>query len=132
MLGGLISALIVGAILENGDLYAKIAAESYIQSGDDAEFWKNLSEEEKNMAASMLTKIKEAKEGTTTGAVSSSNSNSSTSSSGGEADLSKAVFETIKKETAEKAGTVPVTLPKREQPRKEAAQATNDVFKDYD
>jgi hypothetical protein len=113
MLGGVVSALVVGAILENGNLYANIAAESYIQSGGDAEFWKNLSEEEKKMAQGMLSKIKEAKEG---GGIS-------------EEDLSKVVLETIGKEAE---GGPPVNPPKREQPRKEVAQATSDVFNDYD
>lgn len=111
MLGGVVSALVVGAILESGDLYAQIAAESYVQSGD-AEFWKNLSEEEKEKAAIMLNKMKDTKEG---GSMS-------------EEDLSKTVLDAIAKE----AEGAPATLPNREQTRKTAAQATNDVFKDYD
>jgi hypothetical protein len=63
MFGGILSALVVGFILENGDLYANLAAESYIQSADDEEFWKGLSEEEKKKGQDVLEKIKAAKEG---------------------------------------------------------------------
>jgi hypothetical protein len=63
MFGGIFSALIVGFILENGDIYAGLAAESYIQSADDEEFWKGLSEEEKKKGQDVLEKIKSAKEG---------------------------------------------------------------------
>jgi hypothetical protein len=63
MFGGLISALIVGFILENGDLYAKVAAESYIQDADDEEFWKGLSEEEKKKTQDVLQKLKTGKGG---------------------------------------------------------------------
>ena len=45
MFGGVLSALIVGFILDKGDLYASVVADSYIQSSDDEEFWKGLSEE---------------------------------------------------------------------------------------
>mmetsp|Transcript_93955 Transcript_93955/g.140795 ORF Transcript_93955/g.140795 Transcript_93955/m.140795 type:complete len:193 (+) Transcript_93955:73-651(+) len=63
MAGGVVSALIVGAILENGDLYANLAAESYLQGADDEEFWKGLSEEEKKKTQEVLAKIKATKEG---------------------------------------------------------------------
>ena len=47
MFGGVLSALVVGFILDRGDLYATVAAESYLQGADDEEFWKGLSDEEK-------------------------------------------------------------------------------------
>ena len=65
MAGGVISALIVGAILEKGNLYANVAAESYLQSADDEEFWKGLSDEEKKKTEELLSKIKAGKEGST-------------------------------------------------------------------
>ena len=61
MLGGLVSALIVGAILERGNLYANVVAESYAQGAEDEAFWQGLSEEETKKAKEMLEKIKAAK-----------------------------------------------------------------------
>jgi hypothetical protein len=58
MFGGLISALIVGFILEKGDLYASVVADSYIQSSDDEEFWKGLSEEERKKTQALISKVK--------------------------------------------------------------------------
>jgi hypothetical protein len=63
MAGGVISALIVGFLLEKGDLYASVAAESYLQSEDDEEFWKGLSEEEQVKAKDLMDKIRASKEG---------------------------------------------------------------------
>lgn len=59
MLGGVLSAVIVGFLLEKGDLYASIAAESYLQSAEDEEFWKGLSQEEQGKAREMMEKIKD-------------------------------------------------------------------------
>ena len=64
MFGGVLSALIVGFILDKGDLYASIVADSYIQSSDDEEFWKGLSEEEKNKAQALILKVKANNDGT--------------------------------------------------------------------
>jgi hypothetical protein len=75
MIGSVISAMMVGFMLEKGDLYASVAAESYIQSGDDEAFWKSLSDEEQVKARNMLNKIKSSKE--SAGGSSSSNSSSS-------------------------------------------------------
>mmetsp|Transcript_122264 Transcript_122264/g.351205 ORF Transcript_122264/g.351205 Transcript_122264/m.351205 type:complete len:203 (-) Transcript_122264:75-683(-) len=60
MFGGVLSAVIVGFLLEKGDLYASIAAESYLQSAEDEEFWKGLSQEEQGKAREMMDKIKGA------------------------------------------------------------------------
>jgi hypothetical protein len=112
MLGGLLSAVIVGAILEKGDLYAKLAAESYIQSEDDAEFWKNLSEEEKKKAEIMLSKIKEAKEGGIKD----------------ETELKEAVLSAIGEQQTTTT-TTPEAPPM--QKKQEAAKVSNDMFSDY-
>jgi hypothetical protein len=61
MFGGVLSVLIVGFILDRGDLYTNVAAESYLQSSEDEDFWKGLSEEEQNRAKDVLEKIKESK-----------------------------------------------------------------------
>ncbi|KAG7363413.1 hypothetical protein IV203_026773 [Nitzschia inconspicua] len=108
MLGGVISALIVGAILEKGDLYATLAAESYIQSEDDAEFWKNLSEEEKKKAQILLSKIKEGKE----------------MGIQDESQLKEAVMSAIEEQATNPA----VPNPTKEE---EATKASNDIFSDY-
>jgi hypothetical protein len=63
MVGGVLSALIVGFILERGDLYASVVADSYLQGAQDEDFWKGLSDEEKNKAQELLNKIKAQKEG---------------------------------------------------------------------
>jgi hypothetical protein len=59
MFGGLLSALVVGTIVDQKNLYATIVAESYAQGSDDPEFWKGLSEEEKKKTQELLRKIKE-------------------------------------------------------------------------
>ena len=61
MFGGLLSALFVGFIVNSKDLSASLVADSYAQSEDDEEFWKGLSEEEKNKAQALLKRVKEAK-----------------------------------------------------------------------
>ncbi|CAB9511890.1 expressed unknown protein [Seminavis robusta] len=63
MFGGVISALIVGAILDSTNSYAEVIADSYAQSAEDEEFWKGLSEEERKKTQELLQKIKENKEG---------------------------------------------------------------------
>jgi hypothetical protein len=65
MLGGLVSALVVGYILERRDLYATVVADSYARRGgdDDEEFWKGLSEEERKKTKELLRRLKDSKEG---------------------------------------------------------------------
>lgn len=64
MFGGLLSALVVGFIVEKRNLYANIVADSYAQGGgDDEEFWKGLSEEEKKKTQELLQRLKESKSG---------------------------------------------------------------------
>jgi len=61
MFGGVLSTVIVGFILDKSDIYANLAAESYLQTVDDEEFWKGLSAEEKVMAEAALNRIKESR-----------------------------------------------------------------------
>lgn len=63
MVGGVLSAVIVGFLLEKGDLYASVAAESYLQSEDDKEFWRGLSDEEQVKAKELMEKIRASKDG---------------------------------------------------------------------
>lgn len=60
MFGGLLSAIIVGLIVDSKDLSAQIVAESYSQGQDDEEFWKGLSAEEKTKAQEILRKVRES------------------------------------------------------------------------
>jgi hypothetical protein len=62
MFGGVISALIVGFILDSRDLYANVVATSYAQGGEDEAFWKGLSEEENRKVQEALTKLRASKE----------------------------------------------------------------------
>ena len=63
MFGGVASALIVGAILESGNSYANVIADSYAQSEDDEDFWKGLSDEEAAKTRELLQRLKDSKEG---------------------------------------------------------------------
>lgn len=60
MVGGVLSAIIVGAILESGDNYANVMADSYAQGGDEA-FWESLSADDKEKTKELLKKVKESK-----------------------------------------------------------------------
>mmetsp|Transcript_3966 Transcript_3966/g.6642 ORF Transcript_3966/g.6642 Transcript_3966/m.6642 type:complete len:180 (-) Transcript_3966:409-948(-) len=63
MFGGLASATAVGFILEKGDLYANVVADSYIQQGNDEEFWKGLSEDERIKGQAILKQLEAKKNG---------------------------------------------------------------------
>jgi hypothetical protein len=108
MLGGLFAVIIVGAILEKGDLYAKLASESYIRSADDEEFYKNMSEEEKRTAQAILSKTKENEQARIMGDAALK-------------DLS--LFD-----DEQTTITIAEALPKTQ---KEATKASSDIFSDY-
>lgn len=70
MIGGVASALIVGGILETGDSYASVVADSYEEQkeemlrniqDEDEEFWSKLSPEETEQAKQILITLKEKK-----------------------------------------------------------------------
>lgn len=64
MFGGVLSAIVVGGILEKGDLYANVVADSYIQQeGNDEEFWKGLSEEERIKGQEILKQLQAKRNG---------------------------------------------------------------------
>lgn len=63
MFGGLLSALVVGFIIDKRNLYANLVADSYAQGEDDEEFWKGLSEEEKKKTQELLQRVRESKQG---------------------------------------------------------------------
>lgn len=64
MFGGVLSALMVGFILERGNLYASVVADSYAQGGDNEEFWQGLTDTERKKAEDVLQKIRDTKGGT--------------------------------------------------------------------
>jgi len=68
MLGGLLSTVFVGLVVDKKDLYTNIVADSYLQSSDDEEFWKGLSEEERIKTQELLTRMKSSKGGSGGGA----------------------------------------------------------------
>jgi len=122
MVGGLISTTLLGTIIEKKDLYANLAAESYIDMADDPNFWKQMTEgmspEEQEKAKELMLKIKAQRAGEageqaltmsseragTEGAGTSSSAETEATSS------SSDPFETTKEETA---------------------KASNDIFSDY-
>ena len=57
MFGGVISAIILGFILEKGDLYASVVADSYRQEENDEEFWRSLSAEERAQGKEILRQL---------------------------------------------------------------------------
>eukprot|EP00554_Chaetoceros_debilis_P005178 CAMPEP_0194085546 /NCGR_PEP_ID=MMETSP0149-20130528/17867_1 /TAXON_ID=122233 /ORGANISM="Chaetoceros debilis, Strain MM31A-1" /LENGTH=172 /DNA_ID=CAMNT_0038768449 /DNA_START=184 /DNA_END=702 /DNA_ORIENTATION=+ len=61
MVGGVFSTIMVGVMLEQGDSYSSVVADSYAQGGDD-EFWDNLSPEEAEKTRELLAKIRASKE----------------------------------------------------------------------
>jgi len=105
MIGSVISAMMVGFMLEKGDLYASVAAESYLQSGDDEAFWKSLSDEEQVKAREMLDKIKSSKDN---GGGSRTTTTSTSSSS---VDSNAAVVASLSEAPARAAAPVQASKP---------------------
>jgi len=62
MFGGVLSTVIVGFLLESGNSYASVVADSYAQGGDEA-FWESLSPEDQVKGKQMLEKLRKSKEG---------------------------------------------------------------------
>mmetsp|Transcript_32562 Transcript_32562/g.71460 ORF Transcript_32562/g.71460 Transcript_32562/m.71460 type:complete len:217 (-) Transcript_32562:139-789(-) len=68
MFGGVLSALIVGALLDSGDNYASVIADSYegrVTKDDimaDEAFWAKLTPEQQEEAKLLLGKVKESKD----------------------------------------------------------------------
>merc|ERR1719343_462637 len=116
MIGGLVSTTLLGTIIEKKDLYANLAAESYIDLADDPNFWKQMTEgmspEEQEKAKELMTKIKAQRAGE---AVEQPLSVSSVTS------------ETITSiETESSSSASPL-----ETAKDETAKTSNDMFSDY-
>mmetsp|Transcript_18552 Transcript_18552/g.38002 ORF Transcript_18552/g.38002 Transcript_18552/m.38002 type:complete len:212 (+) Transcript_18552:130-765(+) len=116
MIGGLISTTLLGTIIEKKDLYANLAAESYIEMADDPSFWKQMTEgmspEEQEKAKELMAKIKAQREGEQQG-----QQPQAMASQGIEARSSSTELE-------EKSSPAPVEAD-------DTAKASNDMFSDY-
>lgn len=62
MIGGVLSTVVVGFLLESNNSYASVVADSYAQGGDEA-FWESLSPEDQIKGKEMLEKLRKSKEG---------------------------------------------------------------------
>ncbi len=65
MIGGVFSTVMVGFMLESGNSYASVVADSYEQTAagaGDEDFWDKLSPEEAEKTRELLAKIRESKE----------------------------------------------------------------------
>ena len=59
MLGGLISSVLVGTIVNSRNLYANIVADSYLQKdGNNQVFWSSMSDEEKKRAQDLVVRLR--------------------------------------------------------------------------
>jgi hypothetical protein len=114
MIGGVLSTVLLGTMVDKGNLYADLAAESYLQAENDPEFWKNLTEEEQKKAKEMLVAIKQAKEG-------------------GDSTSSARRLNTYPSDDEELINTGDATKTmEKDTPKTLGTKATNDIFSDYD
>jgi len=123
MVGGLISTTLLGTIIEKNDLYANLAAESYIDMAEDPAFWKKMTDgmspEEQVKAKELMKKIKEKREREAGGTPSLSPL--SMSSEGAETSSSSSI---------EAEPTTASSAP-LETAKDDTAKASNDMFSDY-
>jgi len=61
MIGGVLSTVMVGFLLESGNSYASVVADSYVQGGDE-EFWESLSPEDQVKTRELMEKLRQSKE----------------------------------------------------------------------
>lgn len=118
MIGGVFSTVMVGFMLEQGNSYSSVVADSYAQRGDD-EFWDNLSPEEAEKTKELLAKIRASKEAKERGGQDAS----------AEAEAEKAISTAFKNSSLGKEAdtkTTPV-VEKVESKKKEVS-----MFDDYD
>lgn len=126
MFGGLISTTLLGTIIEKKDLYANLAAESYIDMADDPNFWQQMTEgmspEEKEKAKELMAKIKAQRAGETAGTeqLTTMSSEGAETSGGNSSSSSESQSSSLSPSS--------VTL---ETAKDEAAKASNDMFSDY-
>ena len=119
MVGGVLSTTLLGAVIEKNDLYANLAAESYIDMADDPSFWKKMSDgmspEEQEKAKILMAKIKAKRAGEEV----ASNDN-------GQQPQVMASQE-VEAATSETETTTPTPVAAVD----ETAKASNDMFSDY-
>jgi len=64
MFGGVFSAIAVGTMVEKGNLYADVIAESYGQGGENnEEFWRGISDEDRLKGAEILKELEAKRSG---------------------------------------------------------------------
>jgi len=111
MVGGLISTTLLGTIIEKKDLYANLAAESYMEMADDPAFWKKMTDgmspEEQEKTKVLMAKIKAQRAG---------------ESPPGQQPLAMA------SEVAETSSSIET---KSTTPKDEVVKASSDMFSDY-
>lgn len=117
MVGGLISTTLLGTIIEKKDLYANLAAESYIDMADDPNFWKQMTEgmspEEQEKAKELMLKIKAQRAGEAGEQALAMSSEGAGTSSSAETEATSSSFDPF------------------ETSKEETAKASNDIFSDY-
>lgn len=120
MFGGVLSALVVGLILDSGDNYSNVVADSYADrtknrslEEEDPEFWSQLSPEEQIQARQILDTLKREKYAR-------------------EGKPPPPPMETptiVEQKTPVTTATVELTKPKQEEEKK---ATSNNMFSDYD
>jgi hypothetical protein len=128
MVGGVISTTLLGTIIEKKDLYANLAAESYIDMAEDPAFWKQMTDgmspDEQEKAKELMKKIKEKRAGEAGASGEQSLSPLSMSSEG--AETSSSSIETEPAAASSSSSSAPL-----ETAKDETAKASNDMFSDY-
>lgn len=121
MLGGVLSALVVGLILDSGDNYSNVVADSYADrtknrslEEEDPEFWSQLSPEEQIQARQILDTLKREKYARE-----------------GKPPPPPMETPTIVKPKTPVAANLEVTKPKEEE-KKTTSSTSNNMFSDYD
>ena len=123
MLGGVLSALVVGLILDSGDNYSNVVADSYADrtknrslEEEDPEFWSQLSPEEQIQARQILDTLKREKYARE-----------------GKPPPPPMETPTIVEPKTPVAANLEVTKPKEEEAEKKTTSTTsNNMFSDYD
>ena len=119
MVGGLVSTTLLGTIIEKKDLYANLAAESYLDMADDPEFWKQMSDgmspEDQEKAKELMTKIKAKRAGDATA----------------ENNNNEEQPQVMASQGVESSTETETTTPAPVAAKYETAKASNDMFSDY-
>lgn len=61
--GGVLSALFVGTVIDQKNMYGQLVSGSYAQAADDEEFWKSLGEEDRVKLRELLARLNDDPDG---------------------------------------------------------------------